>query len=115
MYFGVYYWNQYYFVSLFLTPPGSRSDSPAQNGHESVREGPEYTHEDDYQAGAFLQRQSGRDGFVQPGKDKAVGKPHNNLPAHEMERGKSLFTKDCSIRTGVPARQSDNFCVPFQD
>jgi len=59
---------------------------------------PEVGHEDDPRAGALLLwRQAGGIGLIQPGKEKAVGKPHSGLPVFKgslQTWGKLTFYTD---------------------
>ncbi|KAK4814838.1 hypothetical protein QYF61_027811 [Mycteria americana] len=53
----------------------------AQEGHGAVGVSPEEGHENDLRAGAPLLRgQAERVGVVQPGEEKAAGRPYSSLP-----------------------------------
>ncbi|KAK4820564.1 hypothetical protein QYF61_001627 [Mycteria americana] len=53
----------------------------AQEGHGAVGAGPEEGHENDLRAGApILRGQAERVRTVQPGEEKATGRPHSSLP-----------------------------------
>ncbi|PKU45233.1 hypothetical protein llap_4460 [Limosa lapponica baueri] len=57
---------------------------PTSEGHGPVGTGPAEGHEDDQRDGApFLGRQAERVGVVQPGEEKAPGRPYSGLPVPE--------------------------------
>ncbi|KAK4805526.1 hypothetical protein QYF61_004466 [Mycteria americana] len=66
------------------TPPGVLHpvlEPSGQEGHGGVGAGPEEGHENDARDGAPLLRgQTDRVGVVQPGEEKAVGRPSSSLP-----------------------------------
>ncbi|KAK4827360.1 hypothetical protein QYF61_017285 [Mycteria americana] len=66
------------------TPPAvlrPALEPSAQQGHGAVGAGPEEGHENDPRAGAPLLRgQAERVGVVQPGEEKAAGRPYSSLP-----------------------------------
>ena len=62
--------------------------------------GPEEGHEDDQRAGASLLRRKVEGArFVQPGEEKALGKPHCGLPDLKGREGDQLFTQSDRNRT----------------
>ncbi|PKU45669.1 rna-directed dna polymerase from mobile element jockey- hypothetical protein [Limosa lapponica baueri] len=66
----------YYGVTAFVA-----KGPPAKEGHGPVGESPEECHEDDQRAGEpVLWRQVERVVVVQPGQEKAPGRPYSNLP-----------------------------------
>ncbi|KAJ7408923.1 protein themis isoform x2 [Willisornis vidua] len=72
--------------------------SPTQEEHGTVGMSPEDGHQDDWRNGApLLQRKAERTGTVQPGEEKALGKPQCSLPV--------------PIRTKEPTRMMEGDCL----
>ncbi|PKU42453.1 rna-directed dna polymerase from mobile element jockey-like [Limosa lapponica baueri] len=71
------------------TPPGilqAALESSTQEGHGPVWTGPVEGHKNGQRAGApLLQGQAERAGVVQPGEEKALGRPYGSLPV--LKRG----------------------------
>ncbi|KAK4827389.1 hypothetical protein QYF61_017794 [Mycteria americana] len=85
------------------TSPGVLRPAPessAQEGHGAVEASPEKGHENDLRAGTpLLQGQAERVGVVQPGEEKAVGRPYSSLPGAYRKDGDRLYSKACCDRT----------------
>jgi len=75
----------------------------AQETHGLVGVSPEEGHKDDPRAGApLLGAKAERFGAVQPGEEKAVGRPYSSLPVPEgayRKYGESILSRACSNRT----------------
>ena len=87
--------------------PGVQLCSPLSSGpqerHGPVRAGPEEATKNDQKAGTpLLWGRSERAGAVQPGEEKAPGRPLSSLPVPEgayKKAGEGLFTRACGDRT----------------
>jgi len=75
----------------------------AQEGHGPVGAGPEEGHKDDLRAAApLLWGKAERAGAVQPGEEKAAGRPHSSLSVPEgayRKDGQNVFSRACCDRT----------------
>jgi len=97
------------------TPPGllcSALEPSAQERHGPAGVSPEEDHKNDLRAGTpFLRGQAERAGAVQPGEEKAVGRPYCSLPVPDrglqeswrgtFYKGKNLFLCFSSSRITV--------------
>jgi len=78
-------------------------EPPAQERHGPVGAGSQEGHKNDQRAGTpLLWGKAESVGAVQPGEEKAVGRPYRSLPVSEgacKEAGEGLFTNAWSDRT----------------
>ena len=101
-------WGRWFWSSTLLWwdptwSPVCSSGALSIRGHGAVGAGPEEGHKDGLRAGApFLWGKAERVGAVQPGEDKAAGRPYGRISVPEWayrKDGENIFSKACCDRT----------------